>query len=161
MKTDLERVIRGPSSKLLWATTAAFTAMAVFAMVVFFIRSSSQDADVSLKNGKLIEDLRAQIADNNSSLEKGRQADASKVECVTRFTYAIQSASSEVLVSLGDLVILIATTVPGPERDAAIGDGVDNVQDKVTIYRDTVQARIDYDVAGSPIPCPLSPGLTG
>lgn len=152
---------RGISAQMLWAVTALIAAITAGIVGVYFVRSSNTTNIQTDKNRQVIEELQAEITASNASIEADRAAEADKVECVTRFTYAIQAASSNLLVDLGDLVIVIATTVPGPERDSAIGDGVTRVKDSVAAYRMTVLQRIDFDVKGSPLPCPLKPGLTG
>lgn len=147
--------------RILWALVAVFAAISVSLVAFYFINASGDAERATKKNQVLIQELQSQIEIQNTEIKAKTKAEADKVECVTRFTYAIQGASADLLVDLGDLVIVIATTVPGAERDAAIGDGAEEVQASVTKYRETVQARADFDLKGSPLPCPLKPGLNG
>lgn len=147
--------------RILWALVAVFAAISVSLVAFYFINASGDAERATKENQQLIQELQDQLVVQNADAEAATKTEADKVECVTRFTYAIQAASSEVLVTLGDLVIVIATTVPGPEREAAIGDGVILVDEAVTLYRQTVQARSAFDLKGSPLPCPLKPGLSG
>lgn len=152
--------------RVLWALVALFAASAAALVVLYFVTSDSSNTDQAKKateqakkNEDLIKELQDQIASSNSGVEADRQVEADRVECVTRFTYAIQSASSDLLVELGDLVIVIATTIPGPDREAKVGDGVDKVRVAVDKYRWTVRQRVDFDVKGSPLPCPIKADL--
>lgn len=148
-------------ARLLWALTGFLAALTACLVVVYFTTSSAAVDRQAKRNASLIKDLTAQIELDKASTEADLDAQAATVECVTRFTYAIQAASSDLLVELGQLVVVIATSIPGPEREARVGDGVSKVAAAVEFYQVTVQQRIDYDIAGTPLPCPLAPGLNG
>lgn len=152
---------RSKGAQLLMSLTAFLVVIVIFLGFNFVSNTADDATDQSRKNETLIQDLKSQIEKSNLVVEDDRIKNAGKVECYTRFTYAIQAASSDLLATVGDLVVIIATTVPGPEREAAIGGGVGAVANAVDKYRSTVDVRIAYDVAGSPLPCPLKPGLTG
>lgn len=148
-------------AQVLYALTAFLGTLVIVMGFTFVTRTADDATDQAHKNESLIKELQTQIETANAVSVKDQAQQAERDECVTRFTYSIQAASSELLAAVGDLVVIIATTVPGPEREASIGDGVNKVAASVETYRRTVQARIDFDVKGSPLPCPLKPGLTG
>lgn len=139
--------------------------MAILASIAWAtIRAKDSAADQNESDQKanraVIVDLQGQIARTNVATEEAKIRDAAIVVCTTLFTYDVQAKSGTLLSDLGNLVIIIATTVPGAERDAAIGDGVDLVKSAVTAYTDALTARSNYTIAGSPLPCPMSPGDT-
>lgn len=120
--------------------------------------------DEAKANGKTLEAVEAQLMKAQKQIETAaadRDVKAEVALCVTRYTYVIQGANADLLAAVSDLVVIISTTVPGPERTAAIGTNVAVVKDAVIAYRRTVAARLKYDVDGSPLPCPLEPGAGG
>lgn len=136
--------------------------MAVLATIAWStIRAKDSAADQNEKDQKanraVIMDLQSQIAMMNLSTERAKVRDASVIICTTLFTYDVQAKSGTLLSDLGNLVIIIATTVPGDQRDAAIGNGVELVKQAATAYTDSLKARSDYTLSGSPLPCPLTP----
>jgi len=134
--------------------TVALVSMA--ALILVFVRADSQDNE----NAALITSLRAELATSAAAVEATRASDAERVECVTRFTYAIQLAEGEIISAQSALVTAIATAAPDtPERQTAAADALVRLGEAQAAYDTTVQKRIDYDIAGNPPPCPLPPGL--
>ncbi len=135
---------------------------AIVALAVVVLGSNSQ----SEQNAKLIRQLRAElevsaqdVKDDVAQVEAEREAEADRVECVTRFTYAIQLAQGEQLSAQSALTVIIGQVEPGADRVATAADAFRRIATAQKSYDMTVQQRIDYDIAGTPLPCPLPPGL--
>ncbi len=147
----------------------AVTALAIWNSIAREDRTSAELAVATAQaeaNAALIESLRAelekgakQLKESVAIVESDREAEADRVECVTRFTYAIQLAQGEQISAQSELVSVIYAVPPGPERVTAGDDAYKRIGTAQVAYDLTVQQRIDYDVAGTPLPCPLPPGL--
>lgn len=80
-----------------------------------------------------------------------------KLECVRRYQDVIDQDSEKQLILLGDFLVDITQNAPGPDREAAVKEGIHQL-DLVNINaRAALKAKIDYINADTPLPCPLSP----
>ncbi len=137
--------------RLLRDIGAILVVLAALALVVFTTISKRDETNK----------LRLELEATAAQVEEARTEEAEIVECITRFTYQIQGASANTLAAIGDLVVIISQTVPGPERDAAITDQIDVLAASTLIYNETIKARVEYDTTVPKLPCPLAPGLNG
>lgn len=133
------------------------------ALALVFLRTDSQAEE----NFELIRDLRSELAASAAQVkeavalvEANRVIDAEQVECITRFTYAIQLAEGEIISAQSLLTTAIATTGPNtPERQQSAENALVRLGEAQAAYDLTVKQRIEYDVSGNPLPCALPPGL--
>lgn len=101
-------------------------------------------------------DLRHQI----SLFEKDRVASdkltAAKLECTRRYQDAIDASTENQLILIGEFLVTIVRIPPGPDREAAVMDKITALDETNAETRRAIEAKIDYNNAGNPLPCPLS-----
>lgn len=118
---------------LVWATWLAF-------------RSGRDDRE-SLD--RQLDRQTALIRDLQDELTGDRDALACALDVAARTTLA----RAEYLSAIGDLVVVIATVDPGPDRDAAIDAAIETLDARNVEYRAAAEAEADYSAAGRPVPC--------
>lgn len=98
------------------------------------------------KNRRLIENI----------AHTDRNIDARRT-CQALYQDAVDAANTLTLSTIGDLVVIISTVVPGPEREAAVQDNIAKLRTVANTARVAVAAKVAYNTAGGPLPCPIAP----
>lgn len=80
---------------------------------------------------------------------------ASKLECTRRYQDLIDQYTEEQLILIGEFLVVITQSIPGPARDAEIEDKINRLDRANIAARESVIAKIDYNNQGNPLPCPL------
>lgn len=84
---------------------------------------------------------------------------ADKLECTRRFQDHIDETTEGQLILIGEFVVVITQITPGPAREAAVKDKITELDRTNVAAREAVTAKIAYNNAGNPLPCPLEQSL--
>lgn len=81
--------------------------------------------------------------------------------CSGRYQDVVDAASTETLITIGELVVVITQIPPGTEREQAVTNKIQELAKANEASRLAVNAKIQYNNADQPLPCPLnSPAQT-
>lgn len=140
-------VVHQKKARVLTWSAAVLAGIAVVLSLVIVWRNIQVGDSRAVKQEAQIESLQDQLAGalaavqkGTAEVEKARAADAKAVECLTLFDNAVEAAANEISV-------VIATTVPGTDRDKALGN-------KVQLLKDAQKARTAFR-ANPTEECPL------
>lgn len=100
-------------------------------------------------------DLRGQLRELESKRTAADVETAAKVECNRRYQDVIDAATETQLILIGEFLVVITQIPPGPERETAVADKIRILDQTNVDARKAVVAKINYNNAGNPLPCPL------
>lgn len=144
MNLITEAVTSQRKAKILSWTAGVLAGIAVLVSLVIVWNVLRVDDEQTTKNQALIEDLQVQLSEATRTLDQARVDDAATVECLTRFDDVVEEAQNAVQVVADQFIVIIATTRPGAERDAEIGDLVSVFYDAQAEYNNAVKTRDDF-----------------
>ena len=75
--------------------------------------------------------------------------------CAGRYQDAVDAAEGARSSAIGRLIVIITQIPPGPEREAAVGSTIVELDTANTASDTAVTAKAAYNEAGRPLPCPL------
>jgi len=101
-----------------------------------------------------IESLRDELADTNVELD----VDQARTSCRTTLGIEVSSRQTDLMVSLGDLIVVVATAPRDDEAAAAqrVRAAINNLDAKTDRLLAAATARDKYVADGSPLPCPIA-----
>lgn len=101
--------------------------------------------------------LQAQLKSFQQERSASDLLTAKKLECVRRYTDAIDVETEKQLILIGEFLVVITQNAPGPEREAAVKTKIDELDRTNIAAREAMAAKINYNNQGNPLPCPLGP----
>lgn len=98
--------------------------------------------------------IAAHAATETESKEQLRHARDQQI-CAGRYQDAVDAASTQITIYIGDILVTLAQQPAGPERSAAIAKVVVDIADADKASRAAVNAKAVYNAGDRPLPCPL------
>lgn len=135
--------------RLAYIREIARNGVTLFALLVMIVVIFDKNAN----ENNLEDQLKAFQNERTSS----DAATAKKLECVRRYTDAIDIETEKQLILIGEFLVVITQTAPGPERDAAVKEKIDELDRTNIAARGAMAAKIEYNNQGNPLPCPIGP----
>lgn len=135
--------------RLSYIREIARNAVTFFALLVMIVVIFDKNA-----NENSLED---QLKDFRSERAISDAATAKKLECVRRYTDAIDIETERQLILIGEFLVVITQTPPGQERTDAVKIKIDELDRTNIAARAAMAAKIEYNNQGNPLPCPIGP----
>lgn len=80
---------------------------------------------------------------------------AERSRCVGLYQDGVDASSTQILIDIGDMVVIITQVQPGPDRQAAVEAKVAELGLDKEAARKAVNAKGAYNDADRPLPCPI------
>ena len=125
--------------------------IALAVMIFNFVDKQSADRTVQRERTE----LRAQLQAVNDQLAAADQQAAERTLCARKHQDNVDKYTTETLVTIGELVVIITQIVPGPEREMAVTDKIAQLQAAISQVRAAIVAKGTYNDEGNPLPCPI------
>lgn len=136
-----------------YAAMVAGLCVLIALVVLALVWRDGRNADASASSR--IGQLTQQLDETRDALKIASASTSDNLECARRFAAVKDAALAEYLGSIGDLVVVISTNAPGPDREAAIGDKVQALAERLAEYREAIAAVSDWNAAAVQLPCPI------
>lgn len=132
---------------------SAATVISLVIAVTFIHKGDTNDARASAQ----IADLHQQLSTSQATTAQFRADQSDKALCLARYDDAIEASTATYLSSLGDDVVILSTEADATLRLSKLIAQAKVIADANDASRKAVNARIGYNAAGQPLPCPLAP----
>ena len=109
----------------------------------------------SKTNGRRIDALTLELTKARDLLLAEAQDDAEALDCQHKFDTLLRSTGFEPLAAIGDLVVIISTDLPGPEREKRVADNIIHLGETVDATRQTIAQLAEWNDGGNKLPCPI------
>lgn len=80
---------------------------------------------------------------------------AERNQCVGHYQDGVDAAGTQILIDIGDILVILSQQPPGPERTAAIGAKITELGADKDTTKKAVKDKADYNDADRPLPCPI------
>lgn len=144
---------KAQTAMAIFGAVAALVVLVAITSLAFVVRDKVQERN---DNTKSLIALQVELKSAKDLLAKNDEATADRDKCQTILQAAVYSSDRDFQAAMGSLIILIATTIP-EDRAVAIGDGVQTLQDSLTVYKEAATRLTAWQTlaADQQIPCPI------
>jgi hypothetical protein len=87
--------------------------------------------------------------------EETAKATQERLVCSGRFQDRVDAEGLSLAIAQGELIVVISTVAPGPDRTVAVGNKVAELDAATLRAKGAVDAKAEYNNSGRPLPCPI------